>query len=76
VILLRHISLTNGLTLAAIKCLHHCGKYPRVPVIADTAVRFMPTGKDMATPSQLHRKCTELTQCLCMANPCTDSVSP
>ena len=43
------LSLTNDLTLAAIKCLHHEGKYPRVLVIADTAVRFMPTGKDMAS---------------------------
>lgn len=43
------LSLTNELTLAAIKYLHHGGKYAHVLVIADTAIRFMPAGKDMAS---------------------------
>lgn len=43
------LALTNELVLAAIKELHHNGKYPRVLVIVDTAVRFMIAGKDMSS---------------------------
>jgi hypothetical protein len=43
------LRLTNDLVLAAIKQLHNDGRYPRVLVIVDTAVRFMLEGKDMSS---------------------------
>ena len=41
------LSLVDELTLAAIRFLHHDGKYPHVLVIVDTAIRFMVSGSDM-----------------------------
>jgi len=56
------LSLTDPLTLAAIKYLHHGGKYPHVLVIVDTAIRFMAAGTDekSATDNTLSNEAEKL----------------
>ena len=56
------LSLTDPLTLAVIKYLHHDGRYPHVLVVVDTAVRFMASGSDekSATDNTLSNEADKL----------------